>query len=112
MKNRLYLTLNETERVLRATDNARRGLRVSELTGLKVQNVDFTGTRIYIHRLKNSFSTVHRLQPELWIACRPPSDAYSALLDHVFAWNVDQRCRSYRQVTRLRAILTPFRICV
>ncbi|HHA2247596.1 TPA: hypothetical protein ACOEHG_002471, partial [Enterobacter ludwigii] len=70
--------------------------------------MDFTGPRIYIRRLKNGFSTVHWLQPEelrlpeLWMACRPPSDAYSALLDHVFAWNVNQRCRSYRQVTRLR----------
>ncbi|MEL5558463.1 tyrosine-type recombinase/integrase [Serratia ureilytica] len=94
MKNRLYLTLQETERILRATESARQGLRdrgmilmgfyhglrVSELTGLKLEDVDFIGARIYIRRLKNGFSTVHPLQPEelrllrLWMEYRPPSE--------------------------------------
>ncbi|EBD4898260.1 integrase [Salmonella enterica] len=42
----------------------RHGLRVSELTGLKVTDVDLMGKTIYIRRLKNGFSTVHPLQDE------------------------------------------------
>ncbi|MEH4990258.1 tyrosine-type recombinase/integrase [Enterobacter asburiae] len=94
MKKRLYLTMHETERLLRATEGKRQGLRdrcmiltgfyhglrVSELTGLSLQDVDFTGSRIYIRRLKNGLSAVHPLQPEErrllmeWMICRPPSE--------------------------------------
>ncbi|MDX7986823.1 integrase [Xenorhabdus sp. 12] len=35
------------------------GLRVSELTALKVSDIDITGRTIYIKRLKNGFSTTH-----------------------------------------------------
>ncbi|WP_336241823.1 tyrosine-type recombinase/integrase [Citrobacter freundii] len=78
MKARLYLTMQETERIIQATDGAKNGLRdrcmimlgfyhglrVSELTGLTVRNVDTESKRIYIRRLKNGFSAVHPLQPE------------------------------------------------
>ncbi|WP_413770716.1 tyrosine-type recombinase/integrase [Xenorhabdus bovienii] len=33
------------------------GLRVSELTSLKVSDIDIAGKTIYIKRLKNEFST-------------------------------------------------------
>lgn len=78
MKNRLYLTLQETEKIIQATNDRKNGLRdrcmilmgfyhglrVSELTGMSVRDVDFSGGRVYIRRLKNGFSTVHPLQPE------------------------------------------------
>ncbi|EDD5390492.1 tyrosine-type recombinase/integrase [Salmonella enterica subsp. enterica serovar Enteritidis] len=44
----------------------RHGLRVSELTGLKVTDLDMTGKTIFIRRLKNGFSTIHPLQIETY----------------------------------------------
>lgn len=38
------------------------GLRVSELTGIKMSDLDFEGKTIYIRRLKNGLSTIHPLQ--------------------------------------------------
>lgn len=38
------------------------GLRVSELTGLKINDLDLIGGTVFIHRLKNGFSTTHPLQ--------------------------------------------------
>ncbi|HDC1420154.1 TPA: tyrosine-type recombinase/integrase [Salmonella enterica] len=38
------------------------GLRVSELTGLKITVLDLDGGTIFIKRLKNGFSTTHPLQ--------------------------------------------------
>ncbi|EAA1210230.1 integrase [Salmonella enterica subsp. enterica serovar Bareilly] len=38
------------------------GLRVSELTGLRINDLDLDGGTIFIKRLKNSFSTTHPLQ--------------------------------------------------
>ncbi|EBB6210756.1 MULTISPECIES: tyrosine-type recombinase/integrase [unclassified Salmonella] len=78
MKDRLYLTLQETEKIIQVTNGGKNGLRdrcmiilgfyhglrVSELTGLTVRNVDTDSGRIYIRRLKNGFSAVHPLQPE------------------------------------------------
>ncbi|KFD24782.1 tyrosine-type recombinase/integrase [Yokenella regensburgei] len=78
MKARLYLTSQETERIIQVTHGAKNGLRdscmimlcfyhglrVSELTGLTVRNVDIDSRRIYIRRLKNGFSAIHPLQPE------------------------------------------------
>ncbi len=56
------------------------GLRISELLGLTVRDIDLAGGSIYIRRLKNGFSTIHPLQPEerrllsLWLNFRPPSE--------------------------------------
>ncbi|ELK1656958.1 tyrosine-type recombinase/integrase [Salmonella enterica] len=38
------------------------GLRVSELTGMKITDLDLVGKTVYIRRLKNGLSTVHPLQ--------------------------------------------------
>ncbi|EDS6073397.1 TPA: tyrosine-type recombinase/integrase [Salmonella enterica] len=40
------------------------GLRVSELTGMKITDLDLIGKTVYIRRLKNGLSTVHPLQEE------------------------------------------------
>ncbi|EAT7031062.1 tyrosine-type recombinase/integrase [Salmonella enterica] len=54
----------------------RHGLRVSELTGLRINDLDLSGKTIFIHRLKNGFSTIHPLQErtcdylELWLEKR------------------------------------------
>lgn len=56
------------------------GLRISELLGLTVQDIDLAGGSIFIRRLKSGFSTVHPLQPEErrllgeWMRHRPLSD--------------------------------------
>lgn len=42
----------------------RHGLRVSELTGLRVTDLDMDGKTLFIRRLKNSFSPIHPLQNE------------------------------------------------
>lgn len=55
------------------------GLRISELLGLTVRDIDLAGGTIFIRRLKNGFSTVHPLQPEErkligeWMSRRPLS---------------------------------------
>ncbi|HHL9138149.1 TPA: tyrosine-type DNA invertase IpuB [Escherichia coli] len=52
------------------------GLRVSELIALKISDIDFSESAIYIKRLKNGLSTVHPLQKETvlllkkWLALR------------------------------------------
>ncbi len=93
MKSRLYLTQHETEQILRATEGEKNGLRdrcmimmcfyhglrISELLGLTVRDIDLAGGTIFIRRLKNGFSTVHPLQPEErqlieeWMSRRPLS---------------------------------------
>lgn len=40
------------------------GLRVSELTGLQITDLDMAGKTLFIRRLKNGFSTIHPLQNE------------------------------------------------
>ncbi|EAP4935074.1 tyrosine-type recombinase/integrase [Salmonella enterica] len=53
------------------------GLRVSELTGVRITDLDLTNKTIYIRRLKNGFSTTHPLQKESyqlirkWLKVRP-----------------------------------------
>ncbi|EDY9238389.1 tyrosine-type recombinase/integrase [Salmonella enterica subsp. enterica] len=42
----------------------RHGLRVSELTGIRMSDLDLSGKTIYIRRLKNGFSTIHPLQEQ------------------------------------------------
>uniref|UniRef100_UPI003F706D96 tyrosine-type recombinase/integrase n=1 Tax=Enterobacter ludwigii TaxID=299767 RepID=UPI003F706D96 len=56
------------------------GLRISELLGLTVRDIDLAGGTIFIRRLKNGFSTVHPLQPDErqllgeWMSRRPLSN--------------------------------------
>lgn len=56
------------------------GLRISELLGLTIRDIDLEGGSIYIMRLKNGFSTVHPLQPDErqligeWMSRRPLSN--------------------------------------
>ncbi|MGC4123307.1 tyrosine-type recombinase/integrase, partial [Enterobacter sp.] len=78
MAKRLYLTKPEVQQLIEATYNGRygvrdrcmiciayiHGLRVSELTGLKMSDLDLEGKRIHIRRLKNGFSTVHPILAE------------------------------------------------
>lgn len=45
----------------------RHGLRVSELTGLRISDLDLSERIIYVKRIKNGFSTIHPLQD---ITCR------------------------------------------
>ncbi|EAX5602887.1 integrase [Salmonella enterica subsp. enterica] len=45
----------------------RHGLRVSELIGIKITDLDISGRTVYIRRLKNGFSTIHPLQEETCI---------------------------------------------
>lgn len=75
MKQRLYLTRQEVSVLARATFGSKNGLRdycmlllcylhgfrTSELTGLKLSDLDLSGGRLSISRLKNGFSTVHPL---------------------------------------------------
>lgn len=73
MKERLYITRREVQMLIQATSdsiNKERdccmitfgyvhGLRVSELTGLKTDDIDFHGNSVHIRRLKGGFSTIH-----------------------------------------------------
>ncbi|MFZ5177028.1 tyrosine-type DNA invertase [Enterobacter kobei] len=73
MKDRLYLTRPEVQLLIQATRNSCNqqrdccmitfgyvhGLRVSELTGLKTDDIDFNGNCVHIRRLKGGFSTIH-----------------------------------------------------
>ncbi|ECA1878895.1 tyrosine-type recombinase/integrase [Salmonella enterica] len=55
----------------------RHGLRVSELTGIRITDLDMSEKTIYIRRLKNGFSTIHPLQEDTcqlikkWLEVRP-----------------------------------------
>lgn len=73
MKDRLYLTRQEVRMLIQATRDSRNqvrdhcmitfgyvhGLRVSELTGMKITDIDFHGNSVHIRRLKGGFSTIH-----------------------------------------------------
>lgn len=54
----------------------RHGFRISELLGLEFRDLDMTGGRMSVKRLKNGFSTIHPLQSderqalEKWICVR------------------------------------------
>lgn len=75
MKQRKHLTRHEVEQILLATEQGKHferdyclikmcfihGLRVSELCGLKLSDIDLDGRAIFIRRLKNSLSTMHPL---------------------------------------------------
>ncbi|MCV9380394.1 MULTISPECIES: tyrosine-type recombinase/integrase [Hafnia] len=77
MPNRRYLTESEVHRLLVAAKQGRNperdccliwmcyihGCRVSEISHWRLSDVDFASECIYIHRLKNGFSTIHPLYP-------------------------------------------------
>ncbi|WP_235423980.1 tyrosine-type recombinase/integrase [Citrobacter koseri] len=94
MTKRLYLTQQEVISLLDATSGKRHhvrdksmillgflhGLRVSELTGLTLEDVDIHAGRLCIRRLKNGLSTIHPLQPvarELLAQWLPIRNTYS-----------------------------------
>ncbi|AYA08362.1 hypothetical protein EYS10_12560 [Rahnella aquatilis] len=90
MKERLYLTRQEMSEMIKTvyggTNGIRdycmlllcylHGFRTSELTGLKLEDLDLSGARLSIRRLKNGFSTVHPIHPQartalvLWLKTR------------------------------------------
>ena len=93
LRDRLYLSQHETDRIVKVagrTKNGLRdqcmilmcfyhGLRVSELLGLTIRDIDIEAGSIFIRRLKNGFSTIHPLLPEeihllkKWLSHRPES---------------------------------------
>lgn len=90
MKERRYLTQREVLSILEATTGHQHqirdytmivmgflhGFRVSELTSLKLSDINMESKNVYIRRLKNGLSTIHPLQPheiimlEQWLAIR------------------------------------------
>ncbi|MEG5551152.1 tyrosine-type DNA invertase [Enterobacter wuhouensis] len=90
MDKRKHLTLAEIERLLSVVRQSKygvrdecmilmcffHGLRVSELTRLKMSDIDLDGGNIYIRRLKHGLCTTHPLRLEeagylrQWLTCR------------------------------------------
>ncbi|WP_149330567.1 MULTISPECIES: tyrosine-type DNA invertase [Citrobacter] len=90
MKERLYLTRQEVRLLIQATQGSRNqlrdhcmitfgyvhGLRVSELTGMRINDIDFHGGHVQVRRLKGGFSTIHpitHMEKEIlseWISTR------------------------------------------
>lgn len=76
MKRRKYLTVSEVERLMLAENSKKNkernkcmflmcfihGLRVSELSQLKLRDIEISNEIIYVSRLKNGFSVQHPLQ--------------------------------------------------
>lgn len=72
---RKHLTLQEVGQILRAAERGihserdycliqmcfLHGLRVSELCGMRLSDIDLTGRAVFVRRLKNSLSTQHPL---------------------------------------------------
>lgn len=72
---RKHLTLQEVGQILRAAERGihserdycliqmcfLQGLRVSELCGMRLSDIDLTGRAVFVRRLKNSLSTQHPL---------------------------------------------------
>ncbi|AVJ19039.1 tyrosine-type DNA invertase [Serratia rhizosphaerae] len=91
MKKRKYLTHIEVEQMIDAVpqglNSARdrcmllmcfiHGLRVSELRGLRLEDIDLNTNRLHVARLKNGFSVQHpiqireRLAIKQWLSQRP-----------------------------------------
>ncbi len=77
MAQRLYLTYAEVQKIFQSIPAGKNcirdrcmvimcfihGLRASELTGIKINDIDFLSNLIYIRRIKNGFSTTHPLHP-------------------------------------------------
>ncbi len=76
MKRRKYLTVSEVERLIAAVGHSKNsernkcmllmcfihGLRVSELSQLRLRDIEISNKIIYVSRLKNGFSVQHPLQ--------------------------------------------------
>lgn len=77
MKKRKFLSQFEIKQLIAAIPNSKNanrdrcmllmcfihGLRVSELRGLQLQDIELATNRIHVSRLKNGFSVQHPLQP-------------------------------------------------
>lgn len=75
MNKRKHLTPSEVERLLIAAKSGANperdycliwmcfihGCRVSEINSWRLSDIDLSGNNIYVHRLKNGFSTIHPL---------------------------------------------------
>lgn len=73
MKTRKYLTCHEVKRIIVAAKSVARPerdaclilmcfihrCRVSEIIHWRLSDIDLNSNRIYVHRLKNGFSTIH-----------------------------------------------------
>lgn len=90
MKKRKYLTSTEIDKLIAAVTSIKNnernkcmllmcfihGLRVSELSSLKIQDIELSNKIIFITRLKNGFSVQHPLQTselkalEAWMKIR------------------------------------------
>ncbi|MBV6817855.1 tyrosine-type recombinase/integrase [Rahnella sp. PD12R] len=100
MRERKYLTRTEMERLVGAVSagiNEHRdkcmllmcfihGLRVSELAGLRVQDVEFSTKTIYISRLKNGFSVQHPIQNREMVFIRKWLEIRPQYLDSDSSW--------------------------
>lgn len=78
MTRRRYLTYHEVCNMMNAVRSGssgardyclillgfRHGMRISELLGLRYQDMDLQAGRINVQRLKNGFSTIHPLMPD------------------------------------------------
>ncbi|EHA9425098.1 tyrosine-type recombinase/integrase [Salmonella enterica subsp. enterica serovar Typhimurium] len=64
----------------------RHGLRVSELTGLRMTDLDLSGKTLFIRRLKNGFSTIHPLQDETYHLISAWLDIRQALVTKENHW--------------------------
>ena len=132
---RRYITKNEWELVFGIIPNTPafyrdrcmlfmtyiHGLRVSELTGLRMSDVDIISKTLYIERLKNGFSTIHPLLDseinllEQWLSVRK-SKAQSETVPWLFISNKGGRIsrqwiynlvRKYGEQANLPVILHP-----
>ncbi|WP_273830911.1 tyrosine-type DNA invertase [Serratia bockelmannii] len=99
-RQRNYLTKEEIDFLLSATGNSYfqirdycmiqmcfiHGLRVSELTGLTLDDYDPLSQKIHIRRLKGGFSTTHPLLPEEVIILQSWLEARKILPGHKSPW--------------------------
>lgn len=73
------------------------GLRVSELTGIRISDLDLQDKTVYIKRLKNGFSTIHPLQNytieliKKWLVYRNKQKALNECNDWLFISNKGSR---------------------
>lgn len=90
MKKRLYLTRQEMTKLFKVVyggSNSVRdycmllicylhGFRTSELTGLRIEDLDLVGGKISVRRLKNGLNTIHPIHPQaksalaIWLSLR------------------------------------------
>ncbi|HDC4393614.1 TPA: tyrosine-type recombinase/integrase [Enterobacter cloacae] len=126
---RLYLSHKEVIKIMDATNNSLHrvrdkcmilmcyihGLRVSELTGLKISDIDLTTEIIFLRRLKKGLNTIHPMQKveiELlkeWLSARVEYDKKKSQ-DWLFLSNSGTRLtrqsfyKMFRKYSRLAGI--------